>query len=529
MTSPPPDPCYRTRISLVWGLLPLSVVLGLAALVASAFVSTDALAYAFIALGVLLLLYRIVYGLRGPTARVLAGGLPCALLGGPAPRTRAELRAAIRRAMSTPSSPPPTFIGSGWGFYSLRRRAPAGSRIFTHRLCGPDPDRPNAFLAGSTIAGVMSAMRRDPAFRTTDTDGRVYPSTFWSTPSITTIALAGWLVPTGHGSKGSSGRPSSAGIAALEVWDVRDVVAAGDDDDASVAQLLTYKELRRRLDTTDGGRFLVLVSVILKPARLAPDICVQKRLIEVRDDSTKSMEELACEWLAPGAYLRVLFIGSARPYGFGLRWERPYDADVTRTCCFCLEVPHVDEHGFSKECRALQGDTCSAVCGWNEPPGPAWRGLSTLSTANQWTPLYTPPIGALAIMLTGIKNFEVIFRLGDGGMDVDGNALAALVRALGEYHTASGSGRSEVRYGGETRLPRLGDEEEGERDCATRGVMFIDFGIKSAGFAGAFAVLRQFGVTRCALHSSKYQGEDLLRAAEGAGVIIVPAYRVYWP
>ena len=58
---PPPEDCYRTRLSVAWGLLPLAVALGTAALVASAFVSNDALAYAFIALGVLLLVSLLVF------------------------------------------------------------------------------------------------------------------------------------------------------------------------------------------------------------------------------------------------------------------------------------------------------------------------------------------------------------------------------------------------------------------------------------------------------------------------------------
>jgi len=243
------------------------------------------------------------------------------------------------------------------------------------------------------------------------------------------------------------------------------------------------------------------------------------------------MEQLAADWLAPGALLRVLFVGSARPHGLGIRWTRPYDPDVTHTRCCCVTTTHVDEHDCSKACRALQADTCAAVCGWHEKAGDSWKGLSLLSVANHWTPGPILPIGALAVMWSGIYNFEVICRLGDGSMDMNGETLASLVRTLAEFHTSrAGGGRTELRYGGEARLSSSpADEESGEQESATRGVLFVDFGIKPAGFAGAFAVLRQFGVTSCALHTGKYQGNDLLRAAEGAGVRVVTGFRIYWP
>ena len=58
--------------------------------------------------------------------------------------------------------------------------------------------------------------------------------------------------------------------------------------------------------------------------------------------------------------------------------------------------------------------------------------------------------------------------------------------------------------------------------------LFLDVSLRAAGFALPFKALVAMGIERVALHTSKYQGDDLLDAARGAGVGLVTPYSVYY-
>ena len=79
------------------------------------------------------------------------------------------------------------------------------------------------------------------------------------------------------------------------------------------------------------------------------------------------------------------------------------------------------------------------------------------------------------------------------------------------HATPAGRGRCEIRHG----------------DLAD-GIAFLDVSMRAAGFGLPFAALRAMGIERAALHSSKYQGDELKDAARRAGMRLVSPYSVYY-
>jgi len=92
---------------------------------------------------------------------------------------------------------------------------------------------------------------------------------------------------------------------------------------------------------------------------------LQKRGVVVKDAQS------AADWLAPGASLRLLFLGAARNYAIGLRWEKPYDNEA-----------HSDPHGCSRFCQFVQVDVFSVFCGWHEKME-KYTGKTSLYEANR--------------------------------------------------------------------------------------------------------------------------------------------------
>lgn len=509
---------YALRLALVWGTLPLAVLGACACLAVSvALIAArgfDHLPAQLLAgAAAVLLLYRLLYGTRGATARVLSGGFPCALFccGGPAPRNEGELYDAIRKLMPEgEASPTPSVVGAGWGWWTMRTSTPR-ERLFTHRLVGRPPleDDPFCFWAGTSIYALTQTLLDDPACHVRNTKtGEWVPSTLWSHPSISNISLGGWLGPSSHGSAGDSGYGSSHAVRpddGIVVWNMRTVARGGQD----YSQRVGYEQLRLMMDEdVNAGEHLV-VRVYFDPARLSPNRMVQTELVVVEDAQSAS------EYLKLGRILSVLFVGSARKEALGLRYTKVEPDTNTRrpliTCCPCLpcEQQHIDPHDCSRDCRAAQLDTCSFIGGWYERSLNVWRGRSTLRDANLFTPLYLPPLIVLAAPFSGVYNFEIFCRLPADTL-MTGLWLHRLLLLLHE-------GFQETRGRAEIRNDKLAD-----------GVLFLDIGIGSVGFEMPFRAVNKLGITVAALHSSKYQGEDLKKSALQSGVSLVSPYALYY-
>ena len=271
--------------------------------------------------------------------------------------------------------------------------------------------------------------------------------TFPSHPSYDDITIGSWFAAGCHGSGGDAGSPSSS------VFKCAEVVCF---DPPSVEKIDNYETLRALFDR--HAHHCVITWVTFH--RLWPNRQVQKSAFDV--DTLDS----CARWLSDGAILRVLFVGAARD-ALGIRWQDVYDETVE----------HVDPHCCSRCCTFLQADVCSACCGCREPYT-KWNGMTTLREANKWTPDIWP-IETWIAAVGGYKNFEIIFRVSE----MTPGRLLAMVQSLRAMHIKTG-GRTEIRFG--------------------TAVVFWDVSMQHS-FERPFELLQGFGVTRVALHASKFK------------------------
>ena len=353
-------------------------------------------------------------------------------------------------------------VGSGWGFFE-RRNGPSGVKLFTHRMHGRVidltlPSYQQRWLAGSTIAEVSRSLLRENN------------ACFFSHPTMDYISVGSWLALGNHGNAGDSGRPSSKAMTSARVVDLR----TGDS-----FEVTEYRALRELFDGTVAGgndhlnhAITSVVFDLRKEFMKRPaDEVVLKRRIDVGGANDI---DGASEWLNLGALQRVLFMGGARKYALGVRWEAvPTKCDTT--------FDHVDPHTCSRFCMYLQSDPCSVWCGWSREK-PAWRTKVAYYESLRWVPLLYP-VMMLFVVLTGHRNFEIVFRYEDGQFGPD--RLAKLVSEMIALHKQIG-GRSEVRYGG------------------TGKPIFLDVVLRRD-FHKVFSVLYdRLGIQTLALHPGKW-------------------------
>ena len=356
-------------------------------------------------------------------------------------------------------------VGSGWGYF-LYRKGPPGPRLFLHRFTGLIEDNAKTgyqlWAAGTTIATIARALRKDKL-------------TVPSHPTLDYISVGAWFVCGNHGNGGDANSGSKALFGYALVYDMQGIGPPQKVD--------SYQKLREIFDNNKDDKdpvnpdYVVLAVAINRGATIRNGD-LQKRGLKVNSTAA------AADWLAPGAVLRVLFVGSARDYGIGLRWEKVYD-----------RTSHRDPHFGSRFCQFLQVDVCSVIGGCHETlrtydadgkptvrPDP-WGGITTHYHANRWMPTVFP-VQTLAVVLTGHVNFEVIFRLPQGVLD--GTTLWVLVDQLRKMHAEIG-GRSEVRYG------KLENAEP----------IFLDVSLRHS-FRKVFEILRTaLRVERVTLHIGK--------------------------
>jgi hypothetical protein len=194
---------------------------------------------------------------------------------------------------------------------------------------------------------------------------------------------------------------------------------------------------------------------------------VQKKGILIRNQND------AADWLIPTAYLRVIFMGAARPdYAIGLIWTPVRPDDV--------ENSHRDSHFCSKYCQYTQVDNCSVVCGWHEPMS-AYNGVTSRYHANLWMPGILP-LESLVVLCAGYRNFEIFFKIEGGLTDA---SLYKLVTECIAMHQ---------KYGGRTEL----------RNGQTNGIICLDVSLRG-NFDQPFRLLsNNFKVRQVALHLGKW-------------------------
>lgn len=384
-----------------------------------------------------LIVYTLVLRMHSPRVLIRAGAFPALCRGDATPTTAREfIDAALNIYKKTGGYP--TIVGSGWGFF-LKRGGPKSARVFTHRFKGRLPDDPKRWRAGTTIAHVAKELLKDGV-------------TFGSHPTMDYISLGAWFSMANHGNSGDRGVASSKCLKNARVLDM----ATGK------ITMMVYKEIRILFDGAYANRHAILD---VEFHNLVANFDVQKRGIIINSPAT------AAEWLAPGSHLRLCFQGAARSYAIGARWEDPYSSTT-----------HRDPHFCSRFCQYFQMDICSVFGGWHEPIH-KYNGKVDLYNANRWMPTVWP-FETISVVVSGIRNFEVVFQL---GRVFDGQTLFLLITEMIEIHKRVG-GRSEVRYS------KLAADTPVFLDCAMR-----------TGTQLVFAMLKEkLKITEVALHPGKH-------------------------
>ena len=376
--------------------------------------------------------------LRTHRFRVLirAGAFPALCRGDASPSEELDLRQFVMECVQK-NRKPPSVLGCGWGIF-LKRLGPPAPRLFTHDFVGQHDTNTKLWKSGTTIARVQKHFKKQ---------GRTLPHF----PTMDFISIGSWAACANHGNLGDASPPMEDVMASVVVLNMVD----------NTTQTLDYRKVLELFDSKDATNHMVLYVELVS----VPDIDVQKRGIVVSDEAG------AAEWLKPGAKLRMLFLGAARSYAIGLRWEAPY-SDTT----------HRDPHFGTLCCGWLQVDVCSVLGGWNESMR-VYNGKTLLSNANRWTPPIFPTMN-IFLILSGLRNFEVLVPL---GKVLDAATFARMLKEFIDMHKRLG-GRCEIRYG------RL------QADT----LLYLDFSL-SRGFDIPFRILHdRFGVRRVALHPGKF-------------------------
>tara|TARA_B100001094_G_scaffold330178_1_gene394770 strand:- start:785 stop:2218 length:1434 start_codon:yes stop_codon:yes gene_type:complete len=449
---------YNAYFLLVWGSVALALPTGIGIVVSSIVWlgrRTDGDAsplpgLRLLGLGLLLLLWTALMRRHAPRLMVRAGAWPSWGCGDAYPRNERELVEAVSD-IKKKYRRNPEIVGAAWGHFITRRGA-VGPRIYTHRMLGRDqtPGTGGEFwYCGNTIRSMVEHYKKNGG------------QTFSTHPTMDYISIGAWFAMGNHGNGGNH-RETKGSSDTLKLARVLNMATGK-------VQEMPYSELRKAFDTSH--RSYCVVSVAFQ--NLVENKVVQKQGIVV--DSYLS----ATQWLAEGAYLRVMFQGAGRDYAVGVRWQDKYDEKEWDS--------HLDPHkcGCSRVCLYAQVDTCSVWGGWHESMV-KFRGRSSYVNANRWMPLLFP-IETVFVVAVGYYNFEIIFKLEGGALN--GLVLYELTRSLIRMHNTHG-GRSEIRYG----------------KSSSETPIFLDVVLRrSADFSAPFRMLaHDFGVSEAALHPGKY-------------------------
>jgi hypothetical protein len=385
---------------------------------------------------VLLVAWTVV--LRNHRFRVFirAGAFPAICRGDASPSDELELRQFVVDCVKR-NGKPRSLVGGGWSMF-LKRRGPPAPRLFTDNFSGKHYTNTTLWKAGTTIARVQKHFKKQ---------GQTLPHL----PTMQYISIGSWLACANHGNAGDASPPIDDVIVSAVVLNMM----------SNTTKTLYYREARTLFDSKDAYKYMVLYVEFAS----VPDILIQKRGIIVDD------EESAAEWLQPGANLRMLFLGAARDYAIGLRWEKQYS-----------NTNHRDPHFGTVCCGWFQIDLCSVIGGWNESMK-VYDGKVLLSDANRWTPPIFP-IMNIMLICSGLRNFEIFVPL---GKVLDAKTASVLLKELIQMHKRLG-GRCEFRYG----------------KLQADTILYLDFSL-SRGFDQPFRLLYdRLGIRRVALHPGKW-------------------------
>ena len=465
--------------TVLWLVAAPTLVVVFASVAVGAFVlrAHVALSVALAFFAIVALLMRLRLRSVGARARLLSGNSPFAWFHAPqTPEALVDELCAVWRA----TGKRPAVVGSGWGWFIARARAPHA--VFTHRLKGRLGT--TAFLAGTELRDVERTLRK------------AYGRTFWSTPTMQRISIGSWLARSCHGNSGAAGKPSSYAAARVLVVDLTSLDAARQG-----ARWTEYAEAKRDFDLFPGQ--FVIAAVEFDLTRMSEDIWLQKGRTDVGMDRYAATPALR-EWLTPEAVLRVLFFGSARKVGIGVTYvafDPDEDTMVSRRECGCCgrTIPHIDPHDCSASCMSLQLDTCSLVCGWYEKSKHAWRGIIKLSSANAFSPDPSWLFFPIVSLLSGTVNYELIFvlpqivaptpRKQELRVQKLCNSLLKLYEEI--------LGRSELRMG-----------------SLDKGLVFVDCITRERDAPAVIAALKpHMHLQTVALHDSKFQVTNAIRDA----------------
>jgi hypothetical protein len=391
------------------------------------------------------LVYTLLMRTHGNQVLVRAGRWPALCQATRFPKTSDEAVAACKKLRERNDKKPPVVVGGAWGYYLYRKLADPNC-IFTHRMRGlVDESNQMEWYAGTTIREVLNFYSKRKLTVSTH-------------PTMEYITIGAWFATASHGNGGDLAEGSSHTMASAFIYNMRTGQALDVD----------YKGLRIRCDSEDTRAEWIVLKVTLQ--KLIPNETLQKKAIVIKDAKS------ADQWLKDDARLRLCFMGAARDYGFGIRWE---------ACCYDQDsaAAHHDPHCCSRFCAFLQADVCSVVCGWREGLM-AWRGQSSYLNANRWMPAL-PPVFATLVTLTGYLNAEIYFRLESA---LTGLKLWSMIKDLIQVHKEYG-GRSEIRYGRKT----------------ANTTVFLDMSMKVSFHPILSMLHKKHGVTEAALHIGKYQ------------------------
>ena len=390
------------------------------------------------------LMYTLVMRMHGNQVLVRAGRWPALCQAVRFPKTSDEAIAACEE-LRRGNDKLPMVVGGAWGYYLYRKLADPNC-IFTHRMRGlVDKSNQMEWYAGSTLREVLDFYSKRGCTVSTH-------------PTMEYITVGAWFATASHGNGGDLAKGSSHTMASAFIYNMR----TGRELDVD------YKQLRMRFDSEDTRAEWIVLKVTFQ--KLIRNATLQKKAIVIKDAQS------AAEWLEDDARLRLCFMGAARDYGFGIRWEE---------CCYDQDAAaaHYDPHCCSRFCTFLQADVCSVVCGCRENLM-AWRGQSSYLNANRWMPAL-PPVFATLVTLTGYLNAEIYFRL---DQPLTGGKLWSIIKDLIQVHKEYG-GRSEIRYG--------------RRSANT--TVFLDMSMKVSFHPILSMLHKKHGVTEAALHPGKYQ------------------------
>lgn len=449
---------YNLYFTSVWstGVLAVPatvalVALGIRHVIAVDTWHTDATSYAFLTSACAVALWAVYLRLHSSRVSIRSQSWPACwpVSNASCPETEEDLIEAVCRAWNSYGRPP-TVVGGGWGFFITRSKAHPPV-VFMHRYRG----RVDACVAaatarwkaGTTIAELAHALKNDNLALSTH-------------PTMDYISVGAWFARGNHGNGGDVAFGSSKTLKSARMIDMT-------QRPLPVPFEVNYKQLRHRFDEVFDGhdtrRYCVLDVTLMN---LVPNAFLQKTGIEFKSDKD------ACEWLKPGAKLRVCFQGAARDHALGVRWEAVGPSGPQG---------HLHPHLCSRFCQYIQSDICSIFGGCYHKPIERWGGYVSHYDANRWMPLVWP-LESVAVVLSGFRNFEVVFKL---DVPLTPSRMMEMLRTIICLHKKIG-GRSEIRHGG----------------C--REPVFLDIVLRG-NFESIFQMLARppFGVCKVALHPGK--------------------------